>query len=175
MKSPFSDFDANPDMVSKLEPYRDFFMEVEIKMLLVDGVTKRFGTKEVLHKIRLELEDGMFFGLLGSNGAGKTTLMRIITTLLLPTEGRVLFDGQLLTRTNTKLKRQITMVTQEYTLRSDMTAEEIAEMEKIQAEMPEPQSTAEERLDKVEQRTDTLEGATDDLVLMMADLIGGEN
>ena len=57
----------------------------------------------------------------------------------------------------------------------DMTAEEIAEMEKIQAEMPEPQSTAEERLDKVEQRTDTLEGATDDLVLMMADLIGGEN
>ena len=100
-------------------------MEVEIKMLLVDGVTKRFGTKEVLHKIHLELEDGMFFGLLGSNGAGKTTLMRIITTLLLPTEGRVLFDGQLLTRTNTKLKRQITMVTQEYTLRSDMTAEEI--------------------------------------------------
>lgn len=57
----------------------------------------------------------------------------------------------------------------------DMTPEEIAELEKIQAEMPEPQPTAEERLDKVEQRTDTLESATDDLVLMMADLIGGEN
>lgn len=57
----------------------------------------------------------------------------------------------------------------------DMTAEEIVEMEKIQAEMPESQPTAEERLDKVEQRTDTLESATDDLVLMMADLIGGEN
>lgn len=57
----------------------------------------------------------------------------------------------------------------------DMTDEEIAEMEKIQAEMPESQPTAEERLDKVEQRTDTLESATDDLVLMMADLIGGEN
>lgn len=56
----------------------------------------------------------------------------------------------------------------------DMTAEEIAEMEKIQAEMPEPQSTAEERLDKVEQRTDTLESATDDIVLMLADIIGGE-
>lgn len=50
----------------------------------------------------------------------------------------------------------------------DMTPEEIAELEKIQAEMPEPQPTAEERLD-------TLESATDDLVLMMADLIGGEN
>lgn len=56
----------------------------------------------------------------------------------------------------------------------DMTAEEIAEMEKIQAEIPEPEPAPEERLDKVEQRTDTLEGATDDLVLMMADLIGGE-
>lgn len=56
----------------------------------------------------------------------------------------------------------------------DMTAEEIAELKKIQAEMPEPQPTAEERLDKVEQCTDTLESATDDLVLMMADLIGGE-
>lgn len=56
----------------------------------------------------------------------------------------------------------------------DMTPEEIAELEKIQAEMPEPQPTAEERLDKVEQRTDTLEGATDDIVLMLADIIGGE-
>ena len=56
----------------------------------------------------------------------------------------------------------------------DMTPEEIAKLEKIQAEMPEPQSTAEERLNKVEQRTDTLEGATDDIVLMLADIIGGE-
>lgn len=56
----------------------------------------------------------------------------------------------------------------------DMTPEEIAEMEKIQTEMPEPQPTAEERLNKVEQRTDTLEGATDDIVLMLADIIGGE-
>lgn len=56
----------------------------------------------------------------------------------------------------------------------DMTAEEIAEAERLQAEMPEPEPTPEERLDKVEQRTDTLEGATDDIVLMMADLIGGK-
>lgn len=49
----------------------------------------------------------------------------------------------------------------------DMTAEEIAEMEKIQAAMPEPQPTAEERLN-------TLETTTDDIVLMLADIIGGE-
>lgn len=38
---------------------------------------------------------------------------------------------------------------------------------------PEPPETPEERLDKVEKRTDTLETTTDDIVLMMADLIGG--
>lgn len=49
----------------------------------------------------------------------------------------------------------------------DMTAEEIAEVEKLQAEMPEPEPTPEERLN-------TLETTTDDIVLMLADLIGGE-
>lgn len=49
----------------------------------------------------------------------------------------------------------------------EMIAEEIAEMEAIQAEMPEPVPTPEERLD-------VLENTTDDIILMMADLIGGE-
>lgn len=48
----------------------------------------------------------------------------------------------------------------------EMTAEEIAELEAIQAEMPQPAPTPEERLD-------VLEGTTDDIILMMADLIGG--
>ena len=56
----------------------------------------------------------------------------------------------------------------------EMTAEEIAEMEKAQAEMPEPEPTPEERLESVEQRTDALESTTDDMILLMADLIGGE-
>ena len=48
----------------------------------------------------------------------------------------------------------------------EMTAEEIAELERIQAQMPEPVPTPEERLD-------ALENTTDDIILMMADLIGG--
>ena len=48
----------------------------------------------------------------------------------------------------------------------EMTADEIAELEAIQAQMPEPVPTPEQRLD-------VLEGTTDDIVLMMADLIGG--
>ena len=48
----------------------------------------------------------------------------------------------------------------------EMTAEEIAEMERQQAEMPEPEPTPEERLD-------ALETTTDDMILLMAELIGG--
>lgn len=82
-------------------------------------------------------------------------------------------EGKLITEEHEETRtREVPVMGMVY---RDMTAEEIAEAERLQAEMPEPQPTEEERLDKVEQRTDTLEGATDDLVLMMADLIGGEN
>lgn len=91
-------------------------------------------------------------------------------TVTIPTEydeeGNIITEEHEETRT-----REVPVMGMVY---RDMTAEEIAEMEKIQAEIPEPEPTPEERLDKIEQRTDTLESATDDLVLMMADLIGGE-
>ena len=48
----------------------------------------------------------------------------------------------------------------------EMTPEEVAELERMQAQMPQPAPTPEERLD-------VLEGTTDDIILMMADLIGG--
>lgn len=55
----------------------------------------------------------------------------------------------------------------------DATPEEISEFERQQAEIPEPEPTAEERLNKLEPRTDALEDTTDDMILLMADLIGG--
>lgn len=55
----------------------------------------------------------------------------------------------------------------------DMAPEEIEEIEKIQAEIPYPEPTPEERLSEVEQRTSDLESTTDDMILLMADLIGG--
>lgn len=49
----------------------------------------------------------------------------------------------------------------------EMTADEIAELEAMQAQMPQPEPTPEQRLD-------ALESTSDDIILMMADLIGGE-
>ncbi len=62
-------------------------------MLSVENVTKRYGKFTVLEDINLMFENGVY-GLLAPNGAGKTTLIKMLTTLLFPTEGRILWDGQ---------------------------------------------------------------------------------
>ena len=90
-------------------------------------ITKQFGCQTALDHVDLTIENGEFFGLLGTNGAGKTTMIRILSTLMLPTSGTVLADGQELTRSRVELKKKITVMTQEYTLRNDMSIEEILE------------------------------------------------
>lgn len=97
----------------------------------------------------------------------RTEKYKVIVPAEYDEEGKLISEEHEETRT-----REVPVMGMVY---RDMTAEEIAEAERLQADMPEPQLTEEERLDKVEQRTDTLEDATDDLVLMLADLIGGEN
>src|SRR4030081_3191031 len=59
----------------------------------VEGVRKRFGSVQALDGVSLEVPPGTVLGLLGPNGAGKTTMVRILTTLLLPDEGRAEVAG----------------------------------------------------------------------------------
>ncbi len=53
-----------------------------------EGLGRRFGAAEALRRVDLGVRRGSLVALVGSNGAGKTTLMRILATLLLPSEGR---------------------------------------------------------------------------------------
>ncbi len=61
-------------------------------MLSVNGVSKKFGNFTVLDNITLNFENGVY-GLLAPNGAGKTTLIKMMMTLLFPTQGSILWDG----------------------------------------------------------------------------------
>ncbi len=59
----------------------------------IQGLTKKYGGLVALNDLNLEIEEGSVFGFIGPNGAGKTTTMRILTTLLKPTSGKVWVAG----------------------------------------------------------------------------------
>lgn len=57
------------------------------------GIVKKYGKKEVLHNVNLELEKGKIYGLIGRNGAGKTTLLSILSAQNPASEGEILLNG----------------------------------------------------------------------------------
>lgn len=61
--------------------------------LTILNLTKEFGSFGAVNDVSFTMKSGVY-GLLGVNGAGKTTLMRMLTTLIKPTSGQVLWDGQ---------------------------------------------------------------------------------
>jgi len=62
-------------------------------MLVVEGLTCRFGTKAAVDNASFSVAPGSFVGVIGRSGAGKSTLLRMINRLAEPTEGRIVFDG----------------------------------------------------------------------------------
>ena len=61
--------------------------------LIVKGLHKKFGGKEVVRGVDLEANGGEVVGLLGPNGAGKTTTFSMVAGFLRPTSGRLLLNG----------------------------------------------------------------------------------
>lgn len=73
----------------------------------IQDLSKIYGNgHKALKSVNLEIENGMF-GLLGANGAGKSTLMRILVSLMKPSEGKVLVNGMDLSK-NRKAIRSMT-------------------------------------------------------------------
>lgn len=100
-------------------------------MIEIKNISKTYPGQKVpaLKDINLTIEKGEFFGLLGPNGAGKTTMIKLLATLLKPGSGEIYIDGDLLLRSNRNVKRKLSMVTQEFSLRSNMTPEQIMELQ----------------------------------------------
>ena len=96
-------------------------------MIEFQGLTRKFGDFTAVDHIDLTIGTGEFFGLLGPNGAGKTTTISMISTVLLPTSGQILLDGKVLDRSSHNEKRKLSVITQEYSMRQDMTMDEVME------------------------------------------------
>ncbi len=96
-------------------------------MIEIKNLTKKFDDFTAVDSLNLTIKKGEFFGLLGPNGAGKTTTIGMLSTLLLPTEGEIFIDGQQLSRQRPDLKQKLSVITQEYSMRQDMTMDEIME------------------------------------------------
>lgn len=82
-------------------------------ILALDGVTKRFGETVTADGISLSLKQGEFFTLLGPSGSGKSTILRMIAGLEQPDEGRIMLEGNDITRLP-PWKRGLGMVFQQY-------------------------------------------------------------
>ncbi|MBR3396740.1 MAG: ABC transporter ATP-binding protein [Lachnospiraceae bacterium] len=96
-------------------------------MIEINNLTKKFDDFTAVDHLNLKISTGEFFGLLGPNGAGKTTTISMMSSVLLPTEGEILIDGKKLDRKASAEKRKLSVITQEYSMRQDMTMDEVME------------------------------------------------
>jgi len=80
--------------------------------IYTENLTKTFGNFTAVDKISFNVSQGEIFGLLGPNGAGKTTTIKMLCTLLLPTEGKAEVDGHDVVKEADEVRKKIGVVTE---------------------------------------------------------------
>ncbi|MEG0257092.1 MAG: ABC transporter ATP-binding protein [Christensenella sp.] len=93
---------------------------MENKKLVIEGLSKEFGTNEVLKNIGFDVNEGEFLSVLGPSGCGKTTILRILIGLEQATSGKILKDGKDITMLP-PAERGMGIVFQNYALFENMT------------------------------------------------------
>jgi len=96
----------------------------EVPVYTVEAVGKRFGYRSALDAVSFVVPEGAFALLLGSNGAGKTTLLKLLSTLMRPSSGRLLFRGQALPGASAQARQDLGMISHDSRLYLDLTARE---------------------------------------------------
>ncbi|GAB4116282.1 MAG: ATP-binding cassette domain-containing protein [Candidatus Caldatribacteriota bacterium] len=93
----------------RLDKKRKVYFE---KMIQVEGLTKIFQDKKrgqviAVNNIDFHCQRGEIFGLLGPNGAGKTTTLRILATMMAPTQGRAIVNGYDVVKEANRVRKEI--------------------------------------------------------------------
>jgi ABC-2 type transport system ATP-binding protein len=94
------------------------------KAIEVSGITKKYGSIIAVDNVSFDVMEGEIFGFLGPNGAGKTTLIRMLTTLLKPSEGSAKVACCDVVNEPAKVRREIGVVPQALTSDLDLTGYE---------------------------------------------------
>src|SRR5437867_12123735 len=90
----------------------------------VEGLSKSFGGREVVHDLSMQVKRGSIYGFLGPNGSGKTTTIRMLCGLLTPDAGEGTCLGYDIRRDADKIKRQVGYMTQRFSLYQDLSVRE---------------------------------------------------
>jgi ABC-2 type transport system ATP-binding protein len=93
-------------------------------MLSTVNLTKKYGDFTAVDKLNLNVREGAVFGFLGHNGAGKTTTISMLTTLILPTDGKAYIGGYDVEKDNLKVRKILGYLPESVMLYGELTAYE---------------------------------------------------
>ncbi len=95
-------------------------------MISIKNLSKRYGDKEVVSKVTLDIEKGMITSFIGPNGAGKSTLLSMISRLIDSNEGDIEIDGTSLRKwKSSELAKKISILKQNNNLNIKLTVREL--------------------------------------------------
>lgn len=93
-------------------------------MIQITNLTKKYKEKRAVNNINLTIKEGELFALLGTNGAGKTTTIKMLSTLILPTEGEIKIAGYDIAKDSVKIKEIVNVSPQETAIAPNLTVKE---------------------------------------------------
>lgn len=89
--------------------------------VVVQGLTRRFGTLTAVDRLSFSVARGELFGLLGPDGGGKTTTLRMLAGVLPPTDGDAFLEGASVVREPERVKHGLAYMSQRFGLYADLT------------------------------------------------------
>ncbi len=115
----------------------------------VEGLTKSFGGRVVVHDLSMQVKRGTIYGFLGPNGSGKTTTIRMLCGLLTPDEGHGTCLGYDIRSETDKIKRHVGYMTQRFSLYQDLSVRENLEFVARLYGIPHPTRAARDAIERL--------------------------